>query len=113
MEQSKIDVFVEANKDCFTPEQLLIVKEKLASLPEDKVAQVMSTSFNNPTTVLLLSIFCGLWGVDRFMLGQTGLGIAKLLTSGGLYVWWIVDCFLIKKKTYETNFAKFNESLLY
>jgi TM2 domain-containing membrane protein YozV len=44
---------------------------------------------------LLLSIFLGTLGVDRFYLGHVGLGIAKLLTGGGCLVWWLVDVILI------------------
>ena len=44
---------------------------------------------------LLLSIFLGSLGVDRFYLGYMGLGVAKLLTCGGCGVWQIIDVIMI------------------
>jgi len=44
---------------------------------------------------LILSIFVGEFGVDRFYTGYIGLGILKLLTFGGCGIWWLIDVILI------------------
>ncbi|MEO0026677.1 MAG: hypothetical protein RL716_8 [Actinomycetota bacterium] len=43
---------------------------------------------------LLLSIFLGTLGVDRFYTGHIGLGVGKLLTLGGCGVWALIDIIL-------------------
>lgn len=48
---------------------------------------------------LVLSILFGQIGVDRFMMGQVGLGILKLVTAGGCGIWWIIDVVLIATKS--------------
>lgn len=44
---------------------------------------------------LLMSLFFGTLGVDRFIMGHIGLGILKLITAGGFGIWWIIDVILI------------------
>ena len=43
----------------------------------------------------LLSLFLGVFGADRFYLGKIGTAFAKLLTLGGVGVWWLVDLILV------------------
>ncbi len=56
------------------------------------------TERRNFLTTLLLSIFVGSLGIDRFYLGYVGLGILKLLTLGGFGIWWLIDLILIATK---------------
>ena len=41
-------------------------------------------------TTILAWVLGGL-GVDRFYTGHVVLGIVKLLTWGGFFIWWIID----------------------
>lgn len=55
-------------------------------------------SEKNYIVAIILAWFLGGLGVDRFYLGYTGIGIAKLLTFGGFGIWWLVDLILIALK---------------
>jgi TM2 domain-containing membrane protein YozV len=47
---------------------------------------------------LIMSVVFGSLGVDRFLMGKVGTGILKLITLGGLGIWWLVDVILIATK---------------
>jgi TM2 domain-containing membrane protein YozV len=55
------------------------------------------------TIMLVISIFLGHFGVDRFMLGDIGIGLLKLFTCGGFGIWTLIDWFLIMGRTDEYN----------
>lgn len=52
---------------------------------------VVGTPSVNGNHILLAAVLGGTLGLDRFMLGQTGLGVLKLLTCGGLGLWRTID----------------------
>ncbi len=87
--------------------QLAGIREKLMKLDDSKLLQIQGANFKDPTTMLIISLVGGHFGIDRFILGEIGLGIAKLLTCGGLGIWTIVDWFLILGRTREVNLQRF------
>jgi TM2 domain-containing membrane protein YozV len=52
---------------------------------------IQGTPVKSQSTVFLLSYFLGNFGVDHFYMGNTGMGILKLLTCGGFGIWSIID----------------------
>lgn len=113
MEKNKVDMFIATNSDKFAAEKIGFIRSKLLEMDDDKFSVLQCVEFKNTTTLLLFSLFLGSWGVDRFMLGETGLGVLKLLTCGGCGIWTIIDWFLIIQKTKDYNFNKFMTMCLY
>lgn len=67
----------------------------------------MEKRINKHLLTWLGCFFFGYLGVDRFMRGQIGLGILKLLTLGAIGVWSLIDWIiaLTKLGQYEDDFV--------
>lgn len=94
----------------FKSGDLTMMRSMMQEMSDSQLAAVTGENYKDPTTALVLSILCGTLGVDRFYIGDTGLGIGKLLTFGGLGVWAIIDWFVIQNRTRVKNYKEFTKS---
>ena len=136
MDAEKIKLFIATNGDIFPSSSLPTIKQRLEGLPENREMEIATINYINPTISLILSIFIGIWGVDRFYIGDKWLGFGKLavcivgclilaiigfvvgyFTAGigtilmflllpFLYIWPIIDWFLIMGATKKKNLEK-------
>ncbi len=111
MDAQKVDMFIMTSGKFFEGHHLGIIRDRMLEAPENKFVNLQMAQFKDPTIVLIISILAGTLGIDRFFIGDTGLGIAKLLTCGGLGVWTIVDWFLIMGVTKDKNLQRFQIAL--
>lgn len=102
----KADIYFMTNQKFFPVEKLYAVKEKLDSMTEDQIQSLMYLQPKEPTTYLLISIFIGTMGIDRFLIGDIGMGVLKLLTGGLCGILWIYDMVTIQDKVKEMNFQE-------
>ena len=102
--KEKVDMYLMSNQKYFPAEKIVFLREKLYAMEESKFMMISVIELKDPTTFLLISLFLGSLGVDRFMLKETGMGVLKLLTCGCCGVLTIIDWFSVQKKTKEMNF---------
>ena len=103
--------FLLENQKKFNAVDLMAIKQQLDKMSEQGLVMLNGVNFKDPTVALILSVVVGGWGVDRFYIGDTGLGVLKLLTGGGLGVWWLVDLFVISNRTKTNNVKEFHEAV--
>lgn len=106
MEVQRVDAFIMANGKYLPDYQVSMVRDELLAADDSKWMVIQTLQFKDPTICLIISLFAGSLGIDRFFIGDTGLGIAKLLTCGGFGIWSIVDWFLIMGAARDKNMQK-------
>ena len=78
-------------------EQSLLMKD-LNDQQKMLFTSQFDSSKKDPGLILVLAVILGGSGIDRFMLGDTGMGILKLFTLGGCGVLWLIDIFSAKSR---------------
>lgn len=109
MDAQKVDMFIMTNAKHFESYQVGPIRDKLLAIDDSKWTLIQTLQFRDPTMILIVSLLAGAFGIDRFIIGDTGLGIGKLLTCGGFGIWAIVDWFLIMGATREKNLLKLQQ----
>ena len=104
--EQRVQRFLMTNAKYFPQMRMEEIRGMLLSLDGQKVSSVECMTFKDPMILLLISIFLGGLGVDRFMLNEIGTGVAKLITCllcVGV-IWWLIDLFQISDMTKEYNY---------
>ncbi len=94
-----------------SPEPDVIIEEKIEIREEDP-RDYGCRVVNKHVFTWVYSFLLGIYGVDRFVRGQIGLGIFKLLTFGGLGFWAIYDVAVAANKSYGYAFRN-DEELIF
>lgn len=66
-----------------------------AAAPTGQPGYPAATSNKSFIATWLFALLLGMFGIDRFYLGKIGTGIVKLITFGGVGVWWLIDLILV------------------
>jgi|TARA_B100000315_G_C14183750_1_gene410117 TM2 domain-containing membrane protein YozV len=93
------------------PQEQLFLNGLVKEMSEDALS-TFAVTYNaqrkDSTTVLILTLLAGLGiaGVNRFYLGQIGMGVLFLLTGGFCFVGSLIDLFRHKTLTSQVNQQK-------
>ena len=107
MEYAQVDEYIIRFGKYFTETDLMKVRDTLLSLENDGFLYE-KISYRNPIIMFVVSFLFGMWGLDRFLLGETKNGLIKFFTMGLFGLWTLFDWIMIAKLTKEYNYRLFH-----
>jgi TM2 domain-containing membrane protein YozV len=106
MEAKDVDMFLMANSKYLEDYQMMQIRARMLEINDSHWRMLQFMQFNDPVIILIVSLITGPLAIDRFMIGDIGLGVAKLLTCGGLGIWVLIDWITIMGTTRRKNTEK-------
>jgi len=110
----KVQNFIILNKKYLPLAAMEEIRAKLLSLDKKQFNRVEWLEFKDPTTMIIISIVIGEFGVDRFLLGDISMGALKLILTlccGIGLIWWLIDIFNIQEMTRDYNYQQLSDVL--
>lgn len=111
VDSQKVEMYILSNSKYFPAEKLTYLKNKMLEMDKDAFDSILTVNLKSVQTTLLVSIFLGNLGIDRFMIGDIGMGFLKLLTCGLCGILWLYDLFTISSRVKTINFENINKLL--
>lgn len=99
-----------------TPEELVTINSRIKDFSEDDVTQfcmIYRSKRKDPQLILILCLLglVGVAGVQRFIIGNIGMGILYFFTAGLCFVGTIIDAVNHKELAMEYNAKMISETL--
>lgn len=106
MKYEEVYDYVYSKISYFPKDSIDNLMEILMDCDEDAFEEIKKTHLKSPTLIQIISALLGMYGVDRFLIGDYVYGFLKIVTFGGFLVLWIGDALTIKKSVREYNYNK-------
>ena len=106
MREELSQMYLTANAKYFKSSDIPNILRILDRLEDYKYEELQAILLINPMMITIISVLTGMFGIDRFIIGDIALGIIKLCTAGGLGIWAVIDWFMIGGKTKQKNLAE-------
>ena len=112
VQRDKVMALYSKYKDEMPTDKAILFKQSLENASDECYESVSNVKTMSSTLVCILSIFLGWLGVDRFAVGDFGLGFCKLLFGWMTFgIWPFMDIFFSYKRAKENNYITLSEAI--
>ena len=104
MDSQELDLFFEEYGSYLSADKIMYLKDKMKMMDKKRLSGIYTLKMTNPRYVFIVSVFPGIFGVDRFLIGDKHIGLLKLLTLGGCGILLVTDWLTIAETVRDLNF---------